>query len=324
MRKMSNLEYSFIVTELSSVVGKHFQRIRKLGEATYRMKIGNAEILCQLGVRLHRTKYIEEAGPSDRFVQRLEKELDNAKLLSIEQVNEDRIVAFDFDKGRLILEMFGEGNAVLVREGKIVAAYKSEKWAGREIKPGAEYRPPDMRPATKLEPSDRYIIVSLVKLPFGKEYALEALARLGIDEKTPGNKLSKEQLSGLEVQLNKIRSSAKPYSLMEEGKPVDFSLAPLSSYPEAKEMPTLSEAIDEYYAALEGPDERLEKLKRRLEKQKERLKALKEEEKLNRMKGDFIYEHYNEVEEIIESAKKGEFRDWKADKKEKTAEADIQ
>jgi len=60
-----------------------------------------------------------------------------------------------------------------------------------------------------------------------------------------------------------------------------------------------------------------------LEKQKQRLEKLKHEEKENRMKGDFIYEHYNEIEEIIQSAKKEEFKDWKVNKKEKSVEADL-
>jgi predicted ribosome quality control (RQC) complex YloA/Tae2 family protein len=323
---MSNLEYSFLVQELQPLVGKHFSRIRKISGGTYRMKIGSTEVLIQLGIRLHKTRLMEETVPSDQLVQRLEKELDNAKLLSIEQLNDDRIVSFDFDKGNLILEMFGDGNAIFVRDGKIVAASKYEKWAGREIKPYAEYKPPAMRPSLKLEPSDRYIIVSMVKLPYGREYAIEALARAGIDEKTPGDKLTKEQLAGLEAELARIKDSAKPYLFKREAKILDFSLTKQSAYPDAElvEAISFSEAMDEFYANLEAPDERVEKLERRLEKQKERLGSLQEEEDLNRKKGDLIYERYNEVEEIIESAKKGDFKGWKVNKKERYVEAELQ
>lgn len=325
MRKMSNLEYSFAVQELSDLAGKHFARIRRMGEGIYRMKIGSAEILCHLGVRLHKTKYMEEAGPDDNFVQRVSKELDNAKLLSVEQLNNDRIVSFDFNKGELVFEMFGGGNAVLVQDKKITASCRKEKWADREIKHGVQYAPPSTIPSEKLELSDKYVIVSLVKLPFGKEYALEALARAGIDEKTPGNKLSKEQIAKLEKELGEIRKSAKPYVFMKEGKPADFALAKLSKYSELdiKEAATLGEAADDYFAALEAPSERLEKLERRLEKQKERLGQLKQEEKECRAKGDLIYQHYNEVEEIISSAKESKFKG-KINKKEKSVEAELQ
>jgi len=325
MRKMSNLEYSFMVQELSALAGKHFARIRRMGQDIYRMKIGNAEMVCHLGVRLHKTKYMEEPEPDDSFVQRISKELDNAKLSSVEQLNNDRIVSFNFNKGKLIFEMFGGGNAILVQDGKVTASCRKEKWADREIRPGVDYAPPSTVPSEKLELTDKYVIVSLVKLPFGKDYALEALARAGIDEKTPGNKLSKERISKLEKELAKIRKSAKPYIFMKEGKPVDFALAKLSKYSETdiEEAATLGEAADGYYAALEQLDERLEKLERRLEKQKERLNQLKEEEREYRAKGDFIYQHYNEVEEIVNSAKQGKFKG-KINKKEKSVEAELQ
>lgn len=328
---MTNLEYSSIVKELSSLAGKHFSRIRKLGEDLYRMKIGTAEILCESGVRLHATKYLEEAGTPDKFVQKVSKELDNAKLLSVEQINNDRIVSFNFNKGQLVLEMFGHGNIVLVSEGKTICATRYESWAGREIKAGAEYKPPPNIPSEKLELSDRYVIVSLVKLPLGKEYALEALARAGIDEKKPGSELSKEEVSRLERELAKIRKSAKPYVFYKEGRPVAFSLANLSDYSnlETKQPSTLSEAADEYYASAERPDPGAEKLLRRLEKQQKRLLSLSEEEKKNKDKGDYIYGNYTEIEQVLELARAGSFGDieikykGKVNKKEKSVEVDV-
>jgi predicted ribosome quality control (RQC) complex YloA/Tae2 family protein len=118
MHKMNNLEYSFIVNELTlKVVGKHFNRIRKLSENIYRMKIGTTEIICELGMRLHETMLIEKTEQTDKFVEKAGKELDNARLTSIIQVNKDRIVSFVFDNTSLVFEMFGEGNAILVRDG---------------------------------------------------------------------------------------------------------------------------------------------------------------------------------------------------------------
>jgi len=332
MYKMTNLDYSFIVKELSALAGKHFSRIRKLGEGLYRMKIGSTEILSENGIRLHATKYIEEAGIPDKFVQKVSKELDNAKLLSVEQINNDRVVSFNFNMGQLVFELFSDGNIILVRDGKTVCAARYETWAGREIKAGEEYKPPPNIPSEKLELSDRYIITSLVKLPFGKEYALEALARAGINEKKPGSELSKEEVSRLEGELATIKKSASPYVFYQEGKPVAFSLAKLSEYKdmESRHFPTLSEAADEYYASVERPDPRLEKLLQRLEKQQKRLPSLSEEEKKNKAKGDFVYQKYTEIERILELARAGSFGDieikykGKVNKKEKSVEVEIQ
>ncbi|HSB46373.1 MAG TPA: NFACT family protein [Candidatus Bilamarchaeum sp.] len=329
MRKMNNLEYSFLADELArGLVGKHFGRMRKLGENTYRMKIGSFEVLCELGVRIHLTKYLTESDSSDKFSEKLGKELDNAKLLAVEQVNKDRILSFVFDKGTLVFEMFGNGNAVLVRGGATVCAHRYESWSDREIKAGAAYSSPRNVPSDKVEAGDRYIIVSLTKLPLGKEYALEALARLGIDEKTPGTSLSGNKLLSIEQEIAKIRSGAKPYGFFDGARMEDFALTMLSKHKalEAREFPSLSDAIDEYYSKLEAPNPKLEKLTERLAKQAERVALLEAEEKEYRARGDYIYEKYAEAERAIALAKAGKFEELgeaKIDKKEKSVEIEL-
>lgn len=331
MHSMTSLEYSSILGELAPrVAGKHFDRIRKLGENVYRVKIGSTEIVCELGIRMHETRYIEEGGAPDRFVEKLVKELDNARLLALEQINNDRIVSFVFDKGMLVFEMFGKGNAVLVRDGATVCAVKYEKWAGREITAGKPYSLPPAPPPA-LETSDRYVIVSLMKLPFGREYAAEALARAGIDEKTPGNSLTGAERARLESELLKIRSASSPLVFYgPDGRPVDFALIPLAKYKELEARPfaSLSDAADEYYRNAARPNPELEKLIRRLEKQRERLQELAGEELASREKGDYIYSHYQEIERLLALAKEGKFGELeklgaKIDKKEKSLELDL-
>lgn len=310
MHIMSGLEYSFITTELSRLVNKHFNRIRRLGGKTYRMKLGSEEILCELGVRIHATRYIEPPAEGDKFTEKVNKELDNARLLRIEQINQDRILSFVFDKGSLVFEMFGQGNAILVRDGITLSAHKYESWSDREIRAGAEYRPP-RAPAKEIVPSGKYIIVSIMKTPLGKEYALEALARAGVDEKTPGDDLSGNKLKSIEDEIERIKSDARPTVFYDEGKPAEFSLAQLSRYKgmESKTFQSLSEAADAYYSRLEAPNPKLEKLIKRLEQQKERLLKLREEEKEMRRKGDLIYERYSDIEELISLAKKNDFEE---------------
>ncbi len=331
MHKMSNLEYSFIVGELGRQLnGKHFGRIRKVGDGVYRMKIAGIEVICELGVRIHSTRYIEPA-ESDKFTEKVEKELDNARLLEIRQINNDRIVSFVFDKGELIFEMFGQGNAIFVKDGKTVSAHKYESWSDREIKAGSPYKPPKTAPVEKLEVTDKYIIVSLMKLPLGKDYALEALARAKIDEKTPGNSLSGNQILKLEQEISNIVAQAKPVAFFKEGKMSEYSLAALAAFArqETRDFPSLSEAADEYYAHAEKPNPKLERLQERLEKQRERLSQLALEEKAGKEAGDYIYSNYQKAEEIIALAKSGKQDELekkyngKLDKKEKSVEADL-
>jgi predicted ribosome quality control (RQC) complex YloA/Tae2 family protein len=331
MHIMSGLEYSFMARELAALLaGKHFGRIRKIGDAAYRIKIASAEIICELGVRIHMTRYIAPAEP-DKFTEKVEKELGNARLVEIRQINSDRILSFVFDRGELIFEMFGKGNAIFVRDGKIVCAHRYESWSDRDIKAGSPYRPPKTAPSERLEVSDKYIIVSLMKLPLGKEYALEALARAKIDEKTPGSSLSGNQMLALGQEISRMRAEARPLAFFRDGRMEDYALAKLSRYSAlvASEPATLSEAADEYYAHAGKPDPKLEKLAGRLERQKERMQGLLEEERLNREKGDYIYANYQRAGEAIALAKSGKEGELekkyggKMDKKEKSAEVDL-
>ncbi len=332
MRAMNSLEYSFLAAELAGgLVGKHYNRLRKLGEGKYRLKIGTMEIVAEGGVRLNATRYIEPS-EGDKFTEKVDKELDGARLAAVEQLNGDRILSFTFDKGRLIFEMFGAGNVILVRDGKTVCAERYESWADREIKAGAEYRAPKTAPSPTLEPSAKYIIVSMMRLPLGKEYALEALARAGVDEKAPGKSLSGNKLGQIDEAVKEIRGQARPYGFFRDGKMADFALARLSAHRdlEARELPTLSEAADEFYAHAEKPNPKLEKLRERLAKQKERLEALALEERELREKGEFVYSRYQEAEEIIALAKAGKFEELekrfnaKIDRKERSVEVDLQ
>jgi predicted ribosome quality control (RQC) complex YloA/Tae2 family protein len=328
---MSNLEYSFLVSEFGrSLNGKHFGRIRKIGESTYRMKIASSEIICELGVRIHSTKYIEPA-ESEKFTEKVEKELDNARLIEIRQINKDRIVSFVFDKGELIFEMFGPGNAIFVKDGNTVCAHKYESWSDRDIKAGSPYKPPKTAPSQALEATDKYIIVSLMKLPLGKDYALEALSRVKIDEKASGNSLSGNQILKLEQEISSLVAQARPVAFFKEGKMADYSLASLSAYKglEMRAFSTLSEAADEYYTHAEKPNPKMEKLQDRLEKQRERLSQLAIEERAGKEIGDYIYANYQEVEKILALAKAGESEELekryngKIDKKEKSAEVEL-
>ncbi|NYZ77508.1 NFACT family protein [Candidatus Micrarchaeota archaeon] len=335
---MCAVEYGWLVKELQALVGKRLSKISKL-ENAYRFHIGDADMVCQPPARMHVTKYIEESEDADGFVEKARKEIKGMRLEGAGQVNNDRILMLDFGECKLYFEMFAKGNLVLVKEGKTIAALRHEQWAGREIKPGREYGTPKP-PATKLKDviSDKYIIVSLLRLPIGKEYAEELLARAGINEKTPGKSLSEKQTGKLESELGKMMGEFSPHAFYEDGKAAAFGLIKFSKYSklEARDFKTLSEAADEYYFANPMPAEEageMERLEARLAKQEEYLGQLRNEEKELKERGDFIYANYEEIEKIIKTAsncKPGEMEEKlsgynaKYDKKEKKIEIEIQ
>jgi len=336
MRSMLGLEYGYLVKELQELVGKRFSKIAKT-KSGYKMKIGSADLACRPGIKLYITKYIEDAEDADAFVEKARKELKGKILKEIEQVNNDRIVVFNFDEMKLYFEMFAKGNLVLVKDGKTISALRYEQWKDREIKTNKAYKPP-AAPPQEIDGviSGNKIIVSLLTLPIGRLYVEELLARTEIDEKTPGVELSKDEIKKLKDTLGKMKKEFKPYLFYEDGKPVDFGLLNFKKYVdyEAKEIKTLSEAADEFYFNEPKIEKKpgMEKLERRLEKQEEYLETMKQNEKELKEKGDFIYAHYQEIEEILETAQNSSLDEIerklskynaKLNKKEKRIEIEI-
>ena len=301
---MTNLEYSEIVSELAPLIGKHFDKIYKV-ETGYRLKIADAQILIVPGIRLHKTKYLEDTLDGDNFVKKVRAELANSRLEAINQINNDRIIEFRFSRGNLIFEMFAKGNCILVRERITLAAMKNERWADREIRPKMEYKPPRSSIKTRIKDSisEKYIISSMLKLPLGKQYSLEILARCKIDEKLPGTDLTNKQIDCIEAEIEKMLQEKKPLLYLENGKSVDFGLTSFMELAEAEisNPLSLSEAIDQYY--FENKDQadpaQFLKLNKRLISQQERLIQLEREELEFKEKGDYIYSNYEAIEKIL-------------------------
>ncbi|MFH1222181.1 MAG: NFACT family protein [Candidatus Micrarchaeota archaeon] len=307
MREMSGLEYGYMADELNRLlVGKHFQKFQKVAEGIYRLRFEKFDVVCELGRRMHITSYLEEAEQSDNFVQKVRKELDSKRLVSVRQLNNDRLIEFSFGEFALVFEMFKKGNALLVKDGKIAAVLKEEKWAGREVRVNTAYLMPPAPPADLAAAiSEKAIITALIKLSLGKEYALEILRRSNIDEKAAGKSLSPEQLDLLKQQSEEMKKNAAPL-LFIDGKASDYGLTQFADKT-AEKCSTLSEAADRFYWENKGGEqepEELGKLRNRLGKQEEYLLALQAEEQQCKAVGDWFYANYEYAEKLIQAAKK--------------------
>ncbi len=330
---MSNLEYSVVVQELQSLIGTHLENIYSIGNLV-RLKIGGKDIIIEPGIRAHTTKYIEKDEEPSSFVTTLRQYIRNARLRALYLHNNDRIVVFDFGEMQLVCEMFAKGNVILVENGKTTAALKQEEWSDRVIARNKPYSFPksnvktSVRDALASAPA-KYVVVALLQLPLGKEYVLELLRRLTIDEKKGVRELTEKEIVALEAGYETILKNARPYASYAQDVVNAVSL--VKTDPNAKEFPTLNEALDEYYFHnKEVRNEKLEKLKKRLEEQEKRLLLLKGEELLHKQTGDYIYEQYEKIESLLGSVRglpigniENKFPHLKVRKKEKEIEVDI-
>ncbi len=87
------------------------------------------------------------------FAMKLRSALGNRRLEEVRQVAMDRLLVLEFEPDRsdeaslrLFLELFGDGNAVLVRGDTIEAPFTSRTWATRTIKRGEPFQPPPSGP----------------------------------------------------------------------------------------------------------------------------------------------------------------------------------
>ncbi len=333
--QMANLDYTLIVPELQPLAGRFFDKFYELEKGKFRLKFGRDNIIIELPLRLHKTKYIEQAPEASSFAMKIRKELKGKKLSSISQHGKDRVIVFDFEGTQLIAELFGKGNLVLIRDGKILAVYSREKWKGRELKARAEYKFPSTETRTLDEifaaKGEKPVAAELRALDIGMSYVRAILEDAKVLDSKPLNELTKKETEEIEKSCKKLMDSLSPAVSYEDGKPIAFSLMK-----EGKEFPNLCEALDEYYGMPEaGAEEQteknkeLEKLQHLLKTQEEKLVEFAKEEEEAKKKAAFIYENYGQIEELLSIYKKGGLdaiekiakeKEWKLNKKEKILE----
>ncbi|MFH0972031.1 MAG: NFACT family protein [Candidatus Micrarchaeota archaeon] len=147
LQKMSNLDYFFLSGELQPLVGGFVSKIYELRPNVFRFKIRSDReynLIVELGLRAHLSKYIEESPEiPTNFAMLLRKHLENSKITEIKQENEDRLLIFTLqkvDEYHLIFEMFAKGNLILATaDYTIIAPYKTEQTEKRSIKRHESY-----------------------------------------------------------------------------------------------------------------------------------------------------------------------------------------
>ena len=176
------------------------------------------------------------------FCMLLRKHLTGARILTLRQPSLERLVEFSLEcldelgdrvERKLILEAMGrQTNLILLDgEGRITDCLRRVDGdlasARRQLMPGLFYHPPEPKPG--------------VPPLLGRE--LEALGR-------PAD------VNAVLVLEEQVRAEGgKPFLLLREGKPFDFSFMPIFQYGpevELREYDSFSHLLDDFYALREG------------------------------------------------------------------------
>ena len=190
------------------------------------------------------------------YVSRLREKLDRAKIEGIRQVPGERIVILSFTvsetKFELICEFFGEGNIILVDgDQRILSLLRTLRVKDRELLPNRKYLTPPARgidldslSLTNLQvipESDLAIAKWLGRnLSLSRKYVEDILALLSIPRDKNCTQVTKEEISEIFSELNRLNESIKQDSaepvlvLDKEGEPIELAVRPLLAYTDMK------------------------------------------------------------------------------------------
>jgi predicted ribosome quality control (RQC) complex YloA/Tae2 family protein len=325
--ELTSLDLSILMEDFKELEDGHVQKVyQRKHELTVEVYVGGEGkkrvIIGPNHVFLSKYKRDNPTRPPG-FAMELRKHL--GKIDSVEQRGFDRILEIKSGDVKLVCEVFGKGNFILVKEGKIIGALRQEDWADRTIAVGEEYVYPE--PAPDPREMENYIeslgegeLVRQIasKLSLGGTYAEEICERLGIEKDKHVEELTEKEVEKVNREIeNFLYHEIQPriYKKDEELKrAVPFPLETYSEYDE-EEFESFSEALDEFFYRREKRKEerqkkkayreRKEGLERQLEQQERKIEGLKRSAKENREKAELIYKKYGkltDIQQMVEDA----------------------
>jgi len=334
---LSSFDVRAVVKELQVFVGG---RIDKVYHPTREHLIlavrcpgeGKEFIHFHLGRWLYRSSKGQEFAqqPSD-FAMMLRKRIANAKITCIRQQGFERIAVISLEKDDeydLVLELFAEGNIILVKGGEIVQPLISHTWKHRDVRAKRQFMfPPPVPDPTVISADDLLSILRgsdtdmvrtlATKLNMGGRYSEETCARTGIEKKAVAGSISPEDagriLATIRGLLSEVDLSAKGRIVLrnnniEDVVPVDMMIYRGSAL---EEHESFSAAIESYAPRVPKPQKEkpkeavleLERLKRKLAQQESAAISLQDEAREAQIMGDFLFANYETVAKALLTAK---------------------
>ena len=349
--RMTSFDIAALTLELNPLIeGARIDNIYQINPLTLLLKLRRSNrpqlhLLIEAGKRFHLTSYaLKKLEKPPTFCMALRKHLRNGKINGIRQHEFERIVMIEVSKKegnfKLISELFGEGNIILVNpENRILQALAYKRMRDRNVLRGEVFQHPPSsgRNPLKLNRQDFIqirdlglleIVRALTKfLSIGGHYAEEVLLRAQVDKKTPCNSLAERELDDIFDHLQQILSfintgNVEPSIVIkEEGKWIDATPVPLKKYAkyDQRSCETFNDALDDYYTEMivgEGvietakeSERELGRHQRILQRQRKALEDLKDQIERNKDIGNLIYVHLGNLQsllhEIIDAKRSG-------------------
>ncbi len=264
------------------------------------------------------------ATPS-QAAQIMRKHLRSGRVTDIGQPGLDRIMWLDIQRQeetrRLVVELFGRGNLMLVQDGLLLWVLKPRDYRHRSLRVGRPYLlPPQGMDPCDLERSELTDHLSQGEgslerrlardLNLGPQLTREVLARSGMDPEHPSGDLNHEEAKTVVKMIMELLDTARsrPHLYLEDERPV-------AAYPwvsrlhrelEFRTLPGLSEAYEQLHRARqdqvaeEAPDPELERWERRVEQQCRAIENYRRMSARFRSDAEALYANYTVVQRMLE------------------------
>ncbi len=332
MREITSIEISRVLGELKEKIeGGRLRKFYDLGDGSFRFlfykKEGNIQVYCKLLGTFNETKFVEPAGDASTFSMGIRKRIENGRVTALKQHGSDRMIIIEFSAEgyRLVIEMFGKGNVVLINSsGVIEQCYRTVRYRDRSVAPGNHYEFPkgNVMPLDTLDkeelsgilekaaPGKKLIRHLSDMVNIGPIYLEDIIRRSGIDPGIEASGLGekeKMELVGQIILFREREKADKPRIYMENGMAKDYAIVDVVRYSgfEFVEYESLSILLDDFWigprmenADLAKSSER-KKIESSVEAQKQLVKSALAESEYYSKAGMKIFENMQQINAVI-------------------------
>ncbi len=342
--QLASVELKVLVGEFQQLKGARLEKVYDLN-ATAGGKAGKSVVL-QLNKSEGRKLFMVLLAPSavffsaskpelsedqSRLCSILRHHLDNARLVSINQLASERILEFVFSSAKgelkLIVELFSKGNIVLLNDqGVIVDAAELQHWKDRTIRPGFLYSPPpasaDFASISKdqfsslILSSGKSSVVKVMAVDVGLSgtYAEEVCSIARLEKDRQPKELSASEIGLLYSSLQQLLSrKSEPIAALDDKNAIrevfpfplkSFSAASIKSFDSFNDAVSSSvllllesSAVSERQASF---NRRIRELEIAIEQQKATIIAMERVVQESTAVAEAIYLNYAEVKQILD------------------------
>ncbi|HQQ25749.1 MAG TPA: NFACT family protein, partial [Methanomassiliicoccales archaeon] len=330
-KEMTAFDVAAIASEMQGLVGGFLDKIFHWDGRNVLLRInvqgeGKKELMLKDGRWLHLVADRPDTPDTPSgFAVHLRKVLYNTRIVSITQREFDRIVTMDLaDRDgayQIVFELIGDGNLIVVNDGKIINALEQKRWRHRDVLIGAEYAYPPSRFDPRTASAEEFQTAVLTSksdlvrtlatsVNLGGQYGEEVCLRTGLDKGRKASGMSVEEITSLRTAtlglFEALQEREFACLVSEGGAAVDATPYPLKvneGY-EREDLPTLSAAISAFLAKRKEDevkvDAELERLQRQLDQQLKGIEATEKEAAALQTQGDLLYTSYAEVAQTLE------------------------